>query len=291
MLPFPYEKEKPLSELTTLRIGGPAKYYAEAQTIEEVEQMVAYCHQARIPFLLLGKGSNSLFDDRGYPGLVILNKITTFEQIDDRFIVGGGYNFSRLGLQTAKAGWNGLEFAAAIPATVGGAIYMNAGANGQETADVLVCVTFVNERGQREIFKRDELEFGYRSSSFQKRRGAIVQGEFKLTRSKEAKQAQKKIVDYRLKTQPYGESSAGCAFRNPHEEAAGRLIEACGLKGVVIGGAQVSPKHANFIINRGHATAADVLALIAEIKERVYLEKKIMLEEEIRFISYEQPQL
>ncbi len=285
--PFPHQKNKLLSTLSTFGIGGPARFFAQAQDKEALQEMLAYAHKVGMPVHIVGKGSNSLFDDRGFNGLVILNRIDFLEHTDHVFRVGSGYSFARLGGVTARLGWSGLEFASGIPATVGGAVYMNAGANGKETADTLVEVGFVTEKGEFLVFQKEELYFGYRASSFQKWKGAIVEALFHLRPSEQAKADQKEILDYRLKTQPYGEKSAGCAFRNPEGDSAGRLIEASGLKGVKKGGATVSATHANFIVNEGEAKARDVLDLIAEIKETIYREKGIVLEEEIRYIPYD----
>ncbi|MCC5831864.1 MAG: UDP-N-acetylmuramate dehydrogenase [Chlamydiales bacterium] len=290
-LPFSHQKQKPLSEFSTFKIGGPARYFAEAANVQEMREMLTYAYSASIPVHILGKGSNSLFDDRGFNGLVILNRIDFLEQKGEVISVGSGYSFARLGNVTARGGWSGLEFASGIPGTVGGAVYMNAGANGKETADVLREVGYVTKRGELIRFKREELDFSYRCSSFQKWResiqGAIVDAIIYLTPSESAKPTQREILDYRLKTQPYGDKSAGCAFRNPEGESAGALIEAMGFKGMCHGGATVSERHANFIVNTGKAKAVDVLALIEEIKEKVYRERGILLEEEIRYIPYD----
>ncbi len=286
-LPFPYQKAIPLSEYSTFGIGGPARYFATVSDMESMQQMLAFTHRHAIPTFILGKGSNSLFDDRGFDGLVILNRIDYLNHQEGKFCAGSGYSFPRLGSAAAKQGWRGLEFASGIPATVGGAIYMNAGANGHDTSQFLTEVSYLNEQGELLRFKKEELFFSYRESPFQKWKGAIVEGVFQLERSSEAKKTQKELLEYRLKTQPYGEKSAGCAFRNPEGIAAGKLIDLCGLKGCEIGGAAVSALHANFIVNRGGARAQDVLELMRVIKERVYREQNIRLEEEIRYIPYE----
>lgn len=281
---FTHEKNKSLAEFCTFGIGGPARYFARAHTIDEMSTMLAEANEAKVPVLILGKGSNSLFDDKGFDGLVILNRIEHFKREENLFTVGSGYSFPRLGAATAREGFAGLEFAAGIPATVGGAIFMNAGANGRQTADCLHSVGYLSKQGKYRCFAKEELEFSYRISSFQKWDGAIVEATFELKPSTEAKETQKEIVDYRLKTQPYKMKSAGCAFRNPEGYSAGKLIEECGLKGMRIGGVSVSTLHANFIVNDQGGSAADVLQLIAEIKRRVLEEKGISLEVEIRYI-------
>lgn len=286
-LPFPHVKGKILADVTSFAIGGPASFYAEAKTAEHLQQMLRYCHEKQLAFFILGKGSNTLFSDKGFNGLVIANKIDTLTQEGSLFTAGAGYSFARLGSQTARLGFSGLEFAAGIPATVGGAVFMNAGANGKETESALVSVTFIEENGESVTLKKEELTFGYRTSCFQQKKGAITSAVFALTPSKEAKDVQRKIVDYRLKTQPYKDKSAGCAFRNPPGLVAGRLIEELGWKGKKVGGAQVSTLHANFIINDGGASAQDIKELVAQIKEAVYLEKGVVLEEEIRYVPFD----
>jgi UDP-N-acetylmuramate dehydrogenase len=287
MLPFPHLEGKILADVSSFGIGGPARYFAEAKTIEEMALMLSYSYQHSLPVMILGKGSNTLFDDRGYAGLVILNRLDYIHQEEMTFNVGGGFSFARLGGITARQGLTGLEFASGIPATVGGCIYMNAGANGQETKDCLKSVLYINEKGEKVTYKKENIEFGYRTSSFQKWRGAIVEAEFELHLSDVAKKKQKDLLEYRLKTQPYKDKSAGCAFRNPPGMAAGKLIDECGWKEKRVGGAGVSSLHANFIINCGGAKASDILDLVQKIKEQVYKEKGILLEEEIRYIPYD----
>lgn len=286
-LPFAHEENKLLASFTTFGIGGPARYFAQAKSISDIETMLGACQTLNIPFFILGKGSNILFDDRGFNGLVILNRLDYIEQQGATFRVGSGFSFPRLGQVTAKRGFGGLEFAAGIPATLGGALFMNAGAGKHETATYLKDVLYLHADGKKILYKSQELEFGYRHSSFQKWKGVILEATFELFPSESASKMQRELVDYRLKTQPYKDKSAGCIFRNPLPNIAGRLIEECGLKGEKVGGAEVSSMHANFLINSGGATAADILALIAEVKARVYKEKGIVLEDEVRYIPYE----
>ena len=167
--PFPFIKDKPLREVTTFGLGGPASLFIAINSIDQMQQLLRYCHQNRLRTLVLGKGSNILFDDRGFKGLVIHNKIDFCEQPSGKqpsgcYQVGAGYSFSLLGSQTARHGFAGLEFASGIPGSVGGAIWMNAGANGEETCNSLVSVDFVTEEGELKTFQRNQLQFAYRHS-------------------------------------------------------------------------------------------------------------------------------
>jgi UDP-N-acetylmuramate dehydrogenase len=246
-----------------------------------------YCHTTHLPFFILGKGSNSLFDDRGFDGLVIANKIAFCDFSFPLIRVGAGYSFSLLGTQTARAGWSGLEFASGIPGSVGGAIYMNAGANGKEVCSVIKEVTYITAEGEELLFKKEDLSFLYRFSSFQKKAGAIASALFELVPSEIARQKQLEIIDYRTKTQPYSDKSAGCIFRNPSLGSAGALIEQSGLKGQRIGGAEVSCVHANFIVNKGGATAQDVLALASFVSQVVKEKTGVELTREVRCIPFQ----
>jgi UDP-N-acetylmuramate dehydrogenase len=279
-----FEEGRPLNDLTTFGIGGPAKYFIEVQSIPQLQDVISHCYQKNLRYLVLGKGSNILFSDQGYNGVVILNKIHFCEQQEGIFTVGAGYSFSLLGSQTARKGWAGLEFASGIPGSVGGAVYMNAGANGGETFQYLTEVTYVNEKGKLEVLPKGKLQWGYRSSSFQTLKGAIAAAKFHLIPSAEARSRQLKIIEYRTKTQPYSDMSAGCVFRNAAQSSAGALIEQSGLKGYSIGGAEVSPLHANFIVNRKDAKAQDVIDLAAHVKKVVYEKTGHDLEMEIKVI-------
>lgn len=282
------QQGKLLKEICTFGIGGPARYYVEVRSVEEMQQALAYCKEKGLPYFILGKGSNCLFDDRGFAGMVIHNKIDFKEENPPgTFHVGAGYNFSLLGSQTAREGWSGLEFASGIPGSVGGAVFMNAGANGRETCDSLISVDFLTAECQFQVLKKDDLHFSYRTSSFQTMTGAIVGATFALKPSADARQKQIEIITYRKNTQPYGDRSAGCIFRNPHCGAAGALIDKSGLKGSQMGGAKVSEMHANFIVNAGDAKAKDVLELIEHIKKQVKDHAGVDLESEVRYIAYE----
>lgn len=282
------QQNKFLKDLSTFGIGGPARFFVEVKTISDMQDAIKKSREIGVPYFVLGKGSNCLFDDRGFHGLVIHNKIDFIEKGETGiYHVGAGYSFSLLGVQTARQGWSGLEFASGIPGSVGGAVFMNAGANGHETCECLTSVDYINDQGDLETFKKEDLLFSYRTSSFQKMKGAIVGATFTLTPSAEARQKQIEIVNYRKKTQPYGEKSAGCVFRNPNCNFAGKLIEDSDLKGTAVGGAKVSTMHANFIVNAGNASSKEVLELIQIIQHQVKEKFGQELESEIRFIPYD----
>lgn len=280
------ERNKSLKSFSTFGIGGPARFFITIRTIQEMLELKQYINKMELPFWVIGKGSNSLFDDRGFDGLIIHNKIDFIEWDGGTVHVGGGYSFSLLGAQTARKKWSGLEFASGIPGTVGGAVYMNAGANKKETADTLTHVGYITQEGEFIEQPKDHLNFSYRTSSFQGSGAIIVSARFQLTLEEKARKTQLEIIEYRTKTQPYGDKSAGCVFRNPAEISAGALIEQCGLKGKQVGGAEVSMLHGNFIVNRGNATAEDVLTLAQLIKETIYNKTGHTLEMEVRPVPY-----
>ena len=278
------ESHKSLKGLSTFGIGGEARYFISIDSIPDMQALRLFLNRAKLPYWVVGKGSNSLFDDRGFEGMVILNKISFIEFDAGALHVGAGYSFSLLGTQMARKNWGGLEFASGIPGSVGGAIYMNAGANGQETCNTLQSVGVVDASGA--FLERSRLQFSYRTSPFQKNEDIIVSGRFQLKKVESAREDQLKIIGYRRETQPYGEKSAGCMFRNPEDMSAGALIEQCGLKGKRIGGAEVSSLHANFIVNRGEATAQEVMELVHFVKETVREKSGRDLELEVRPIPY-----
>lgn len=279
------EKNKFLSELTTFGIGGPASYYIKAKTVEDLKEAIAFAKSNNLPYFILGKGSNCLFHHEGYNGVVIQNKIDFFENPEPGvYHVGAGYSFALLGTKASQAGFSGLEFASGIPASIGGAIFMNAGANGSEVKDALYSIDYLNNEGELVTLLRADLSFSYRTSAFQTMKGAIIGATFKLKPSLTARQKQLEIIAYRKNTQPYGDMSAGCVFRNPDCGHAGRLIEEAGLKGTKVGDAEVSTMHANFIVNKGEAKSDDVLKLIDIVRKTVQEKTGVHLESEIRII-------
>jgi UDP-N-acetylmuramate dehydrogenase len=282
------KKNEPLARYSTFGIGGPAQWFISVTTVEMMQQALQFAFEKNLPFHILGKGSNTLFDDRGYNGVVIQNKITHYEQNEGHFTVGSGFSFALLGVRSARLGYEGLEFASGIPATVGGAIFMNAGANGQETQTHLASVDFVDNKGNLLTLPKKELAFSYRCSSFHNKKGAIVGAAFSLKKNEAAKKRQQTILSYRKKSQPLKELSCGCVFQNPKGDFAGKLIEEAGLKGLSCGGATVSPLHANFIVNNGSASAKDVIELIEKIQQEVKKKSGTQLESEIRRLGYDE---
>ena len=281
------EKKRSLSEFSTFKIGGPCQYFIKVTSNQELQDVLDLCKKLNLPYFILGKGSNCLFDDKGFSGITILNKIEYYNISSNGLVdVGSGFSFSLLGAKTAKLQWSGLEFASGIPGSVGGAIFMNAGANNQTTSTNLESVTFLHESGDIETLNKKSLTFSYRCSPFQTLPGVILSATFQLHKNKTARDHQLSIFDYRKKTQPYGKPSAGCIFKNPENHSAGKLIEQCGLKGLQIGGASISTQHANFIINNGEASAQNVLDLICLVQKKVKEKTGILLKKEVRSILF-----
>ena len=277
--------QRRLSEFSTFGIGGPIRHLIEADSVDLIKEAFSFAAAEKLPILIVGKGSNCLFPDQGFDGVVLVNRID-FCTFSDTFIeVGAGYSFSLLGAQAAKRGLSGLEFASGIPASIGGAVFMNAGANGQETATNLHSVRFIAADGTDQTLPAKDLHFGYRHSPFQSMSGCIVSATFALTKDEAARSRQLTLLTHRLKSQPGKEKSAGCIFRNPATGlSAGALIDRCQLKGQRIGGAKVSEIHANFIVNEAAATCADVRALIAHVQKTVQEQTGVRLEPEVRII-------
>ncbi|XP_059670584.1 uncharacterized protein LOC132316091 [Cornus florida] len=281
--------EKLLSDLSTWGIGGPCNYFVEVFDQTQLVSVLRYCHEHSIQFMVIGKGSNCLFDDLGFDGCIVLNRIEFLEKIESGiYRVGSGFRFNRLGIQCSNEGFMGLEFAGGIPGTVGGAAYMNAGANGQETADVIDSVEIVTNEGKFQTLNRIDLDFGYRLSPFQDmdNLAAIVAVTFRLKHSESARRRQQEYLERRRISQPLREQSAGSVFRNPSNSgvSAAELIERAGLKGYRVGGAMVSNIHANFFINSGGSTSQDMLQLIGLVKEMVYQKFGVQLKEEVLYV-------
>lgn len=288
-------QDEPLKHHTTWKIGGPADLLVIPDHLESLVKTMQIIHQHGIPWKILGRGSNVLVLDGGIRGAVI--KLTEgFEQLrfeGERVIVGAGKSLINLSVQVGKMGLTGMEFAGGIPGTVGGAVYMNAGAHGSDVSKILEEALILWEDGKMERLKNKDFAFSYRTSILQKKRGIVIEATFSLKEGNRKEIAAQMAAhkERRRQTQPLQEPTAGSVFRNPPGDFAGRLIEACGLKGYRIGHAMVSDRHANFIVNRGNATAKDVLQLIQHIKKEVYDRFQVELEPEVLVMGEEQPEV
>lgn len=281
-----------LAAHTTFRIGGPADFFIQTQTIDELIELVQRARRAQIPFFILGNGSNILVRDRGFRGLVVENRCAqlTLAELDAtraRLAVESGAMLPGLANRLARQGWAGLEWAIGVPGTIGGAIVGNAGAHGACIADYLKWVTILDARGVVCELPKTELAFAYRTSRFKQAREEIVlRAEFELHRDdpQACIARMRQYTEHRRRTQPT-EPSVGSMFKNPPGDAAGRLIDAAGLKGMRVGGVAVSTVHANFFVNRGGAMASEVLQLVEIVRERVRVQFGVELELEIQVVG------
>ncbi len=279
-----------LAPYTTFRIGGKALALCNVKKLIELKNLISYLNSEKIPYVVLGKGSNVLISDSGFYGAVLRLK-GKFEKIIHKgnfLIAGAGVRVSSLLRYCIRHSIKGLEFLAGIPGTVGGAVSMNAGVFGKETCQHIEKILILKKDGEVCIKDISDLKFSYRNLSME--RGTIILYAWFKVESGDKEEIKREIRSYlekRRRTQPIGFHSAGCIFKNPRGNFAGRLIEKAGLKGLKIGGAVVSNIHANFIINEGNAKASDVLALIKEIKKKINDKEGINLETEIRFIGFD----
>ena len=281
-------ENRPLAPLTTWKIGGPAKYLAAAAGLEEVFALMALAQERGWPLFFLGRGSNLLIADAGLPGLTLhlARSLQILARRGDTLRAGAGVSLPRLARTAAALGFSGFEFLAGIPGSVGAAVRLNAGADGRDLAAVLNRVWVATPKLQVLEFRAGELGLGYRSSRLLYfPHWLVVEAEFLLSTPAPPEAVRRRLGELqtaRRARQPANYRNCGSVFKNPEAgPAAGFLIEAAGCKGLRRGGAQVSRKHANFILNQGQATAAQVQALIAEIQERVWRTQGVALEREV----------
>lgn len=281
--------DESLAEYTTWKIGGPADVMLVPDNKEKLAEAVKILHQHKIPWLTIGRGSNVLISDKGIRGAVIKlgEGLDGLRFEDEHVYVGGSYSFIKLSVMSGKKGLTGLEFAGGIPGTVGGAVYMNAGAHGSDVSQKLLSAEVILETGEIVYWQKEDFEFAYRHSLLHKNPGIVVEAVFKLEHGdrKEIAAAMASFKDRRLRTQPLQLACAGSVFRNPENHHAAKLIEEAGLKGMRSGGAEVSTQHSNFIINTGQATANDVLTLIEQIQSNVYQTYGIKLVPEVLMVG------
>ena len=279
---------EPMMKHTSFRAGGEAKWFAVPETAEELKAVLAACRKADTPWYVIGNGSNLLVSDKGFPGVIIsTDKFDRLEVNGTEISVGAGVMLSKLANTAYKAGLAGLEFAAGIPGTVGGACVMNAGAYGSEMINVLKSVTVLTPEGTVETLPAEKLELGYRTSVIPKKGYLVLEAVMSLTEGnmEESKALMDDLAFRRKDKQPLEFPSAGSTFKRPAGHFAGKLIEDCGLKGFTVGGAQVSEKHAGFVINKGGATASDIYNLCKEVEKRVKAEFGVSLEMEVKLLG------
>lgn len=280
-----------LKNYTTYKVGGICRYLFFPKTIEALISALKLCRKEKVKHMVLGSGSNVLFSDRLYEGVIIkLDSFKNIELVGNKIKVGAGYPLMKLSLFAAKKSLAGLEFAGGIPGTVGGAVYMNAGAYKSDMGYIVKEVKVLTKDYEVITLVNRECQFHYRSSIFQTRKEDIIL-EVTLSLKKGNKKAIEEVMkdrkERRIATQPLEYPSAGSVFRNPEGMFVGKMIEDLGLKGLTKGGAQISMKHANFIINIGNAKSRDIVDLITTIRDAVYENYQVELRVEQELVNWE----
>ena len=280
---------EPMKNHTTFKIGGPAQYYVTPESVTQIQEVVSLCRDMNIPLHVIGNGSNILVGDDGVDGVVLalFNTFSDYEIKDNVITAQAGMSLIKLAVIALREGLTGLEFASGIPGSVGGAVYMNAGAYDGQMKDVVTSVTVLDEAGNIRILGRDELDMGYRTSAVAKNNMIVLQVviELKSGDKEQIKARMNQLSELRKQKQPLEYPSAGSTFKRPEGYFAGKLIADAGLKGYSIGGAAVSEKHAGFVVNMGGATAKDVVELTDYIKKRIMEQFRVTLELEVKRIG------
>ncbi|WP_242267614.1 UDP-N-acetylmuramate dehydrogenase [Bacillus cereus group sp. BfR-BA-01352] len=282
--------DEPLARYTTMKIGGPADILIVPKHVAGIEKTLQLVKKYKTEWTVIGRGSNLLVSDLGIEGVVIRlgEGLDHLEVEKHRVRVGGGYPLIKLSTLLSRQGLAGLEFASGIPGSVGGAVYMNAGAHKSDISNILSKALILFEDGTIDWLTHEEMEFSYRTSVLQtKRPGIVLEAEFQLQIGEREGivSVMQKNKDYRRETQPWNHPCAGSVFRNPLPYFAGDLIEKAGLRGYQIGGAQISEMHGNFIINTGGASAQDVLSLIALVKQTIKDKFSVEMHTEVEIIG------
>lgn len=284
-----YRTDVMLKDYTTLKIGGPAARFYQPSTIEEIREILEENKNTDARLMVLGNGSNVLFEDEGYDGWIInlSDEFSGLDPIDEtRLRVLAGTRNDELAEYLARHGLGGFEFASGIPGTVGGAVIMNAGAYDGQYEDVLEAVGYLDENGKLHHITADQLELGYRHSWFTDHFGIVVYADLRFHKEEPAIVRAKidELHEKRYSRQPMDKASAGSTFKRPKNGYASAMIHECGLQGLRVGDAMVSTKHAGFLINDGNASCADFLELVSQVQARVKQEKDADLELEVHFI-------
>ncbi len=281
--------DEPMSNHTTFRIGGNADVFVSVINDHEVVDLIDYLKKNDIPYYVIGKGSNLLVSDKGYRGVIIEigSNYSGIRIIGTEIVAKAGTAMSRLSHFAMENGYTGLEFASGIPGTVGGGVIMNAGAYGGEMRQVVYRVRVLTQAGEIKMLSNSEMEFEYRNSKAKKEGYIILQTEFRLGKGNPEviEGIMKELSAKRREKQPLEYPSAGSTFKRPEGYFAGKLVADAGLKGYSVGGAQVSEKHAGFLINKDHATAEDMYQLINNVKQKVLETYSVELEPEVIFLG------
>lgn len=281
-------ENEPMSKHTTFRIGGNAEVFVSPK-ISQVADIIKLAKEYEIPVTIIGNGSNLLVGDKGIPGLVLsFGKDAEEIQVDGNcMIVSAGALLSKIAVEAAKRSLTGFEFAAGIPGTLGGAIVMNAGAYGGEIKDVLISATVLTPEGEVLELSNGELDLSYRHSCVPENGYIVLEAVLEFMPGEEAviREKMAELKKSRVEKQPLEYPSAGSTFKRPEGYFAGKLIQDAELRGYTVGGAQVSEKHCGFVVNKGNATAADVLQLIEDVKKNVYDKFQVELEPEVKMIG------
>lgn len=280
------KKEEPMRLHTTFRVGGPADLFVSPNSVEEVCKVTALCREEGVPYYIMGNGSNLLVSDQGYRGVIIqfykeMNDISVERTV---LRAQAGALLSAVASRALLESLTGFEFAAGIPGTLGGACVMNAGAYGGEMKDVLKTVTVLTQEGEVLTLSNEELELGYRTSVIARKHYIVLEAEIALSEGKkeEIQAVMDDLKERRITKQPLEYPSAGSTFKRPEGYFAGKLIQDAGLRGFQVGGAQVSEKHCGFVINKDHATAAEIAELIRQVSEKVEAQFGVKLEPEVK---------
>ncbi|MCR6095947.1 UDP-N-acetylmuramate dehydrogenase [Salipaludibacillus agaradhaerens] len=285
---------KSLKSHTTWRIGGPAKLFYEPSSIEGLVEALRLINKWQVPWFVLGKGSNVLIPDDGINGVVIKlgDHLASLKQEDELVTVEAGFSLIKLAGMMCKKGYAGLEFAGGIPGTVGGGVFMNAGAHKSDMSSIVTKALVLYKDGSVTWLDHSELGFAYRTSTLQSAGGICLAAQLKLRKDDpvKLKESLQRHKAYRKKTQPWKDPCCGSVFRNPLPHYAGQLIEQAGLRGFTIGGAKISEKHGNFIVNTGDASANDILKLITYVQKEIKNCYGISLDTEVAYIDEAQLQ-
>lgn len=281
--------QEPMSKHTTFRIGGPADFYLCPHSTKEVQQTVQICKEENLPYFILGNGSNLLVSDKGYRGVIIqLWKNFSDISVKDCCITAkAGALLSKVAAEALEEGLTGMEFASGIPGTIGGAVFMNAGAYGGEMKDIIKEVKVLDDQGEIRVLSNEEIKLGYRTSIVKEKGYTVLSAVLQLKKGDVSviRETMEDLKNRRTSKQPLDMPSAGSTFKRPEGYFAGKLIMDSGLRGFSVGGAQVSEKHCGFVVNKGGATAEDVTALIREVQRRVKEKFGVELETEVRFLG------